>query len=167
MGTPWRALHLGGVLLHGLLHAQGGVAGAHRVVLMRQRCPKQGHDAIAHDLVDGAFVLVHGRHHAVEHRIEQLPRLLGVALGQQLHRPLEVGKQHRDLLALAFQSGAGGEDLLGQIWRGVRQGRPVLSRGGCYSWRWDRLWGTSPEQAAARVVDHLGMRVEEFVFERL
>ena len=119
MGTPWRALHLSGVLLHGLLHAQGGVAGAHRVVLMRQRCPKQGHDAVAHHLVDGAFVLVHGRHHAVEHRIEQVPRLLGVALGQQLHGALEVGKEHRDLLALAFQGGAGGEDLLGEVWRRV------------------------------------------------
>jgi hypothetical protein len=49
---------------------------------MRQRRPKQGHDAVAHHLVDGAFVLVDGRHHAVEHGIEQWPRLLWVALGQ-------------------------------------------------------------------------------------
>src|SRR5207247_7993677 len=93
---------------------------------MRQRRPKQGHDAVAHDLVDGAFVLVHGRHHAVEHRIEQLPRLLWVALGQQLHGPLEVGEEHRDLLAFAFQGGMRGEDLLGQMWRGVRHGHPFL-----------------------------------------
>jgi hypothetical protein len=49
---------------------------------MRQWCPKQGHDAVAHHLVDGTFVLVYGRHHAVEYRIEQVPCLLGVALGQ-------------------------------------------------------------------------------------
>ena len=134
---------------------------------MRQRRPKQGHDAIAHHLVDGAFVLVHGRHHAVEHRIEQLPRLLRVALGQQLHGPLEVGEEHRDLLALAFQGGAGGEDLLGEVWRGVGQGCLVLSQGRGCGWRWDHLWGAGPEQAAARVIGHLGMRVEEFVFERL
>ena len=101
------ALHLGSVLLHGLLHAQGGIAGPHGVVFMGNRRPKQGHDAIAHDLVDGAFVAVDGRHHALEHRIEQLPRLLRVALGQQLHGALEVGKQHRDLLAFAFQGGCG------------------------------------------------------------
>ena len=53
------------------------------------------------------------------------------------------------------------------MWRGVRQGRSVLRQGGCCGWRWDRLWGASPEQAAARVIGHLGMRVEEFVFERL
>ena len=35
--------------------------------------------------------------------IEELARLLGVAVGQQLRGALEVGKQHRDLLALAFQ----------------------------------------------------------------
>ena len=76
------ALHLNGILLHGRLHTQGGVAGAHRVVLMRQRRPKQGHNAITHHLIDGAFVLVDGRHHAVEHGIEQVPRLLGVTVHQ-------------------------------------------------------------------------------------
>ena len=35
--------------------------------------------------------------------IEELPGLLGVAVGQQLHRALEVGKEHGDLLAFAFQ----------------------------------------------------------------
>jgi hypothetical protein len=72
------ALYPSSVLLHGLLHAQGGLAGAHRVILMRQRRPKQGHDAITHHLVDSAFVLVHSLHHAVEHwiavRRNELPR---------------------------------------------------------------------------------------------
>jgi hypothetical protein len=107
------AQRLLGIAADAILHRQGGVAGADGVVLVGQRRPEQGHDAVAHHLVDGTFVLVDGRHHTVEHGIEQVPRLLWVALGQQLHGPLEVGKQHRDLLALAFQGGAGGEDLLG------------------------------------------------------
>ena len=73
------------------------------MILMGDRRPEEGHDAVAHDLVDGAFVAVHGRHHALEHRVEELPRLLGIAVGQQLHGAFEVGEQHRDLLALAFQ----------------------------------------------------------------
>ena len=51
------------------------------MILVRNWRPKQGHNAIAHDLVDRAFVAVHSRHHALQHRIEQLPGLLGVAIG--------------------------------------------------------------------------------------
>ena len=91
----------------GLLHGQGGVTGPHGVVLVGQRRPKQGHDAVAHDLVHRAFVAVHGRHQALQHRVEELPGLLGIALGQEFHRALEIGKQHGDLLALAFQGAAG------------------------------------------------------------
>ena len=40
---------------------QGRIAGAHRVIFMGDRCPEQGHDAVAHDLVDGSLVAVHGR----------------------------------------------------------------------------------------------------------
>ena len=129
--------------------------------------PKQRHDAIAHDLVDRAFILVDGRHHAVEHRIKQLPRLFWIALGQQLHGPLEVSEEHRDLLALAFQGSAGGEDLLSEMWRRVGQGCLILRQGGCYGWWWGCLWTSSPEQTAARIIDYLGVRVEEFIFERL
>jgi hypothetical protein len=39
----------------------------------------------------------------LEHGVEQLPRLLGVAVGEQLHGALEIGEEDRDLLALAFQ----------------------------------------------------------------
>jgi hypothetical protein len=41
--------------------------------------------------------------HPGEHRIEQAPRLLRIAIGEQLQRALEVGEQHRDLLALPLQ----------------------------------------------------------------
>ena len=85
------------------------------MILMRQGRAKQRHDAVAHHLVDGAFVTVHGGHHPFQHGIEELAGVLRIALGQQFHGALEIGKQHRDLLALAFQGTAGGQDLLGKI----------------------------------------------------
>ena len=88
---------------------------------MRDRRPEQCHDAVAHDLIHGALVVMHGGDHALQHRVEELPGLLGIAVGQQLHGALQVGKQHRDLLALAFEGGLGSEDFLGQIGRGIAQ----------------------------------------------
>ena len=85
------------------------------MVFMGQGGPKQRHDAVAHDLVDRAFIAVHRGHHVFQDRVEELPRRLGIAIGHQFHGALEVGKQHRDLLALAFQGTAGGEDFLRQI----------------------------------------------------
>ena len=92
------------------------------MVLMCQGRAKQRHDAVTHDLIDGAFVAMHGRHHALQHRIEELAGLLRIAVGEQLHGAFEVGKQHRHLFALAFQGTAGGEDFLGEIGRGVGEG---------------------------------------------
>ena len=66
---------------------------------------------------------MYGRHHVFEDRVEELPRLLGVAVGQQLHRGLQVGKEHRDLLPLAFEGGLGGENFLGQMAGGIAQRR--------------------------------------------
>ena len=97
------AAHLLAVAADGLLHGERRIAGPHGMIFMGNRRPKQRHNAIAHDLVHGPFVAVHGRHHALQHRVEELARLLGVAVGQQLHRAFEIGKEHRDLLAFAFQ----------------------------------------------------------------
>jgi hypothetical protein len=55
------------------LHGQRRITGAHGVILMRERGTEQGHDAIAHDLVGGALVAVHRRHHALQHGIEEPP----------------------------------------------------------------------------------------------
>ena len=111
--TPMPAADLLCIAANGLLHGQGGIAGPHRMVFMRDRRAEQRHDAIAHDLIHGPLVAVHGCHHAFQDRVEELPRFLGVAVGQQLHRAFEVGKEHRHLLALAFQGTPGGQDLLG------------------------------------------------------
>ena len=102
-GHALRAAHLLGVPLDRLLHPQRRVAGAHGVVLVGERRAEERHDAVAHHLVDGALVAVDGLHHALEDGIEELARLLGVAVGEQLHRALEVGEEDGDLLALALE----------------------------------------------------------------
>jgi hypothetical protein len=106
---------------HDLLHRQGGIAGPHRMIFMRQRGAEQRHDAVAHDLIHGALVLMNRGHHPLKHRVEELARLLGIAIGQQLHGAFQIGKQDRDLFAFTFEGGLGGEDFLGQIPRGVLQ----------------------------------------------
>ena len=110
-----RAAQLLRVAPHGVLHPERGVARAHGVILVGERRAEQRHDAVAHHLVDGALVAVDGLHHPLEDGIEDLARLLGIAVGEQLHRALEVGEEHRDLLALALQRGLRGEDLLGEV----------------------------------------------------
>jgi hypothetical protein len=72
--------HLGAVAPHGLLHGQSSVTGTHGVILVGQWCPKQRHDAVAHDLVHRPFIAVHGRHQALEDWVEELPRFLGIAV---------------------------------------------------------------------------------------
>ena len=57
----------------------------------------------------------------VQGRVEERLGRFGVEVADQLRRALEVGKQHGDLLALAFQGAFGGEDLLRQIGWGVRE----------------------------------------------
>jgi hypothetical protein len=74
---------------------------------------------------------VHRLHHPFEHRIEEPPRFLGVAVGEELHGAFEVGKQHGYLLALAFEGAAGGDNALGEVLGRVSgRGRCADSRRG-------------------------------------
>ena len=98
------------------------------MVLVGERGAEERHDPVAHHLVDRALVAVDGLHHAFEHGVEQLARLLGIAVGEQLHRALEVGEEHGDLLALAFEGRLRGEDLLGEVLG--RVGFGAAERGG-------------------------------------
>ena len=119
---PVGAAHLLGVAPHRRLHVEGGVARPHGVVLVGDRRAEERHDPVAHDLVHRALVAVDGLHHALEHGIEELARLLGVPVGEQLHRALEVGEEYRHLLALALKGALRGEDLLGEVLGGVGVG---------------------------------------------
>jgi hypothetical protein len=121
-GNPAPPKHVLGIAFHRFLHPQGRVASAHGVIFVGEWSAEEGHDPIAHHLVHGALVAVHGLHHVFQHRIEELAPLLEIVVGQKLHRPLEVGEKDRHLLALAFQRRLGCEDLLGQVLGGVRVG---------------------------------------------
>jgi hypothetical protein len=61
-------------------------------------------------------------HHTFDYGVEELAGLLGISVGEQLHRALEVGEENRDLLALAFESRLGSEDLLGEVLGGIALG---------------------------------------------
>jgi len=61
-------------------------------------------------------------HHPLDHRVEEFSGLFGIAVSEQLHGTLEVGKQDGDLLALTFESRLGGEDFLGKVLGGVAAG---------------------------------------------
>jgi hypothetical protein len=84
--------------------------------------------------VDCALVAMHGVHHAVQGGIQEPLGGFGVEVGDELGGAFQVGKQHRDLLALAFQGTPSGENLLGQMGGCVGQWRTVLGAGW---WRGD------------------------------
>src|SRR5215813_7240115 len=117
-----RASHFFAILLHALLHSERGIASPHSVVLVGNRGAKKRHDPVAHHLIDSTLVAVHGLHHVREHRVEELACLFGITVSEQLHGALEVGEEHRDLLALAFEARPGGEDFLCEMFRGVALG---------------------------------------------
>jgi hypothetical protein len=126
---PMRASHRFRIRLHALLHPERGVARAHRVIFMGERRAEQRHDAVAHDLVHRALVAVYGLHHAFDDGVEHSPGFFRVAVGQELHGSLQVGKQDRDVLALALQDTFGCEDLLGEMLGGVGLGRTEFRLG--------------------------------------
>jgi hypothetical protein len=102
-----RSAHVIGVAIDRILHLQGRITSAHRVVLMGERRTKESHDAVAHHLVDGALVAMNCVHHQLQHRIKELSRLFGVAVGKQLHRALQIGEQDCHLFALTFKRALG------------------------------------------------------------
>ena len=104
-----------GLGLHGALDRERRVAGAHGMVLVRDRGAEQRHDAITQDPVDRAFVAMHGVHHDAERRVQDAPRVLRIDVLDQRERAFDVGEQHRDLLALALQRRARAQDAFGQM----------------------------------------------------
>ena len=131
---------------------------------MGHRGAEEGHDAVAQHLVHRALVAVHGVHHEVQGRVEELLGLFRVEVRDQLGGAFEVGKQHRDLLALAFQGAAGGENLLGEIGGRVRQRWRVPGHvAGVWGWR--RV--PRPDQHLPRLIPGELLRLDEFGLEIL
>jgi hypothetical protein len=83
------------------------------MVLMGERRSEQGYDSVAQDMDDGTLEAVNGFYHVIENRIEELPGVLWVSIGKELHRALQIRKDCRDMLTLAFEGGLGIQDFLG------------------------------------------------------
>jgi hypothetical protein len=75
-------------------------------------------------LVHSVLVAVHGIHHEREDRIEDLARLLGIAVSEQLHRALEVGEEHGDLFAFSLERCSGRQDFLGEVLGSIAVRKP-------------------------------------------
>ena len=109
------------------------------VIFVRQRRAKQGHEAITETLINGAFIAMYRIQSQSKEAVQQAmhgfrPQALGEGGGVG-----EVAKQHGDLLALAFEGTARGENLLDQVeWR-VGHGATC----GIQDWdgRWQGCWG--------------------------
>src|SRR5205823_14765288 len=93
-----------------------------RMILMRDRRAKKGHDAVAGVLVDRAFEAVHALSEELEEAVHDLVPLFGIDLRGEIHGALHVREEDRHLLALPFEGAAGGEDLLGEVLRRIGEG---------------------------------------------
>jgi hypothetical protein len=105
------------------LYAQRSVQGADDVVFLGQGGAEQGHDPVPRELVDAPLDAMHLRQHQSKGAVEHLVQHLRINPLCQRRGSLQVGKAHCHMLALAFQGATGGEDLLGQILRGVGERR--------------------------------------------
>ena len=150
---------------HGGLHGQRGIASPQGVVFVGQGGPKQGHNAIAHHLVDGALKAVPRVHHAVQRRVEELLGGFRVETANQFGGIFQVGKQHGHLFALAFQRAAGRENFLREIGGGVGEWCLCSGLHGSSGASRNRASVIGPDQTSTHVVAHLRLRVEEFVLQ--
>jgi len=55
------------------------------MILVGDWRPEERHNPIAHNPVHGALVAMDRPDHAFEHRVEELLRVLGIAVSKQLH----------------------------------------------------------------------------------
>jgi hypothetical protein len=85
------------------------------MILVGDRRAEQRHDPIAEELVHGAIVAVHLGQHQFKGAIHQAMDFFGVESFGERSEARDVHEEHRDLLALAFESTAGGEDFLGEV----------------------------------------------------
>jgi hypothetical protein len=103
------------------LNAQRGVHGPARAVFVGERCAEEGHHSIARVLVDRPLEAVHLSGDALEAAVDDLVHHLGVELLGEGGEAHHVSEQDGDLFAFAFEGTPGGQDLLGQMFRGIRQ----------------------------------------------
>ena len=88
------------------------------MVLVRDRCAEQRHDAVAGELVDEALEALDAVGEDAEEALHDPRERFRIELPGQLHRALHVGEQDGDLLALAFDGGLGLQDPLDEVFWG-------------------------------------------------
>ncbi len=81
-GDTLRPLDLISIAAYPILHSKGRVTCTYGMVLVSKGRTEQGHDPVAHNLVDGPFITVYGLHHVFEDRVKELPRFLGITVGK-------------------------------------------------------------------------------------
>ena len=89
------------------------------MVFVGDRRTEQRHDPVAGELVDEPFEAPHAFGEDLEEALHDRRELLGVELLGQLHRSFDVGEENGDLLALAFDRTARGQDLFRKMLRRV------------------------------------------------
>jgi hypothetical protein len=99
---------------------------------MRNGGAEQGHDPVAGVLVHRTLEAVHALGENLKEALENPVPPFRIELLGQLHRALDVGEQHGDLLALAFEGGLRLQDLVGEVFGSVaaRTSRQVVRGGG-------------------------------------
>jgi hypothetical protein len=135
------------------------------VIFMRYWGSKQGHDAVAQDLIHRPFVAVHSLHHVLQGRIEEFLGNFRIKVTDQFSGAFEVGEQHGHVFALALHGASAGEDLLGQVGRRVGQrswGRPPRGSDdrGC-----DRRRVARPDQDIAPLIHGEALALDKFVLQ--
>src|SRR5262245_26159546 len=106
--------------------------------MVLQRGPEDGHDAVAQLLVHGPLVPMQGLHHELENQIQDIASVFGIAVGEELHRALEVGGQDRDLLSVTLDRATASEPATGagvQAWgRHASGSSRTIARSTCRGW---------------------------------
>jgi hypothetical protein len=121
------------------------------VVLVGDRRAEEGHDAVAGELIDRALVAMHGAGEELEAAVHDRVDGLWIEALRERAEPHDIGEEHRDLLALALERAAGGEDLLREVRWGVGLRRPESRLGSRGRRRHQRGRTASAEPAAGRV----------------
>jgi len=103
--------------------------------------------------------------------IEELLGGFGVEAADEFGRVFEVGKEHRHLLALAFQGGTGRANFLSEVRGGIGPQfgvqRAPLDRRRCGGWRERCRPVAGPDQDIAVLIDRHPLALDEFVLQIL
>ncbi len=109
-------VRIGSQLVH---RRERGVTGAAAVVLVSDGSPEERHHAVSGELVDRALESVDACGENLEDAIENAMPVFGVDAVGEAHRIDHIDKEDAHLLALPFESATRGEDLLGEVARGI------------------------------------------------